>query len=152
MKKIIKRCLIGAPIGLAISIVITILHSYAAGDGSYYAVVPALIGDCGSEINAVTLQAAVSMLYGAAWAGASAIWENEGWSLMRMTVTHLLVCAAATFPAAFFLRWMERSAKGVLLYFGMFAVIYAIIWISQYGAMKKKIDAINSKISERAEN
>ena len=47
---------------------------------------------------------------------------------------------------------MERSAKGVLLYFGMIAVIYAIIWISQYGAMKKKIDAINSKISERAEN
>ena len=152
MKKILKRCLLGAPIGLAISILITIIISYAVGDGGYHAVVPALVSDCGSEIDAVTLQAAVSMLYGAAWAGASLIWENESWSILRMTITHLIICSAATFPVAFFLRWMERSAKGIALYFGMFAGIYAVVWISQYCAMKRKIDAINSKISERAAN
>ena len=69
-KKILLRCLLGAPLGLAISTIITIFISYAMGDGSYYAVVPELVRDCGSEINAVALQAVCSLLYGAAWAGA----------------------------------------------------------------------------------
>ena len=42
-KELIKRCLLGAPLGLAISTVITILISLIVGDGRYYAVVPQLV-------------------------------------------------------------------------------------------------------------
>lgn len=79
-KKVIIRCLIGAPIGLALSTIITIAISLTLGDGHYYAVVPELIADCGTEINAVLLQAICSLLYGAAGAGASLIWEIDDWS------------------------------------------------------------------------
>ena len=44
-KKVIIRCLIGAPIGLALSTIITIAISLTLGDGHYYAVVPELIAD-----------------------------------------------------------------------------------------------------------
>ena len=114
-KKILLRCLMGAPLGLALSTLITIGISIALGDGSYHAVVPELTRDCGSEINAVTLQAACSLLYGAAWAGASVIWEAENWSILKMTVTHLLICSVATFPVAYFMRWMNHSVPGILL-------------------------------------
>jgi len=142
-KKIFVRCLIGAPLGLAISTIITIGISLAAGDGRYYAVVPELARDCGNEINAVALQAVCSLLYGAAWAGASMIWETDGWSLLKMTVTHLLICSLATFPIAYLMRWMDHSISGVLLYFGIFFAIYAVIWIAQYLSMKRKIEKIN---------
>lgn len=145
-KKILFRCLMGAPIGLAISTLITIGISLAIGDGSYYAVAPELTRDCGSEINAVTLQTACSLLYGAAWAGASLIWDAEDWSLLKMTVTHLLICSVATFPVAYFMRWMSHSAAGVLSYFGIFLATYAVIWLSQYSAVKRKIDAINRRM------
>lgn len=145
-KKLIVRCLIGAPLGLAISTMISIGISLAAGDGRYYAVVPELARDCGNEINAVTLQAVCSLLYGSAWAGASLIWDAERWSLLKMTVTHLLVCSLATFPIAYLMRWMDHSISGVLMYFGVFLVIYAVIWIVQYLYMKKKIDEINSSL------
>ena len=56
-KELFKRCLLGAPIGLAISTIITIAISLTVGDGVYYAVVPSLTQDMGSEINAVGLQA-----------------------------------------------------------------------------------------------
>ena len=117
-KKVILRCLLGAPIGLAISYLITVMISLAVADGSFYPVVPELIQDCGSEINAVLLQMVCSLLYGAAWAGASVIWEMESWSLLRMTVTHLAVCSLATFPIAYFMRWMAHDVSGILLYFG----------------------------------
>ncbi|MBR5390014.1 MAG: DUF3021 domain-containing protein [Clostridia bacterium] len=149
-KKIFYRCLLGAPLGLAISTLMTIVISAILGDGGYHAVVPELVRDCGGELHAVTLQAACSLLYGAAWAGASAVWDAEKWSLLRMTVVHLIVCSAATFPVAYFMYWMEHSASGVLLYFGIFLAIYAVVWLSQYALMKKKIAAINRKMGNSA--
>ena len=148
-KKVFLRCLAGAPVGLAISTVITIIISLAMGDGKYYAVPPQLAADCGSEIKAVIIQAIFSMLYGAAFSGASVIWDTD-WSLTKMTVVHFLICSAATFPTAYLMRWMEHSVGGVLLYFVQFVVIYVIIWIISYMATKRKIEAFNKKIGARA--
>ena len=145
-KKVILRCLLGAPIGLAISYLITVMISLAVADGSFYPVVPELIQDCGSEINAVLLQMVCSLLYGAAWAGASVIWEMENWSLLRMTGTHLAVCSLATFPIAYSMRWMSHKASGILLYFGIFFGIYLIIWGIQYGAMRRRIRQMNDRV------
>jgi len=143
-KELIKRCLLGAPLGLAISTIITIAISLTVGDGLYYAVVPAR--DMGSEINAVLLQAGLSMVYGAAWAGASVVWDAEHWSLLKMTLVHLIVTSVSTFPIAYFARWMPHSTTGILLYVGFFAAIYAAIWFSQYAGMKKRIKEMNEKL------
>ena len=151
LKKVLLRCLFGAPIGLAIGTVITIIISLTVGDGVYYAVVPELIRDCGSEINAVVFQSILSLIYGAAWAGASVIWENERWSILKQTVIHLIICSAATFPIAYFARWMPHNANGVLLYFGIFVVIYIVIWLSQYSSMKKKVQQINERLNKKSE-
>lgn len=145
-KEIIKRCLLGAPIGLAIGTIITILISLTVGDGKFYAVVPALITDMGSEINAVLLQTVLSMLYGAAWAGASVVWDAEGWSLLKMTLVHLVIASIATFPVAYFARWMPPTLVGILSYIGIFLVVYIGIWISQYSAMKKRVKEMNEKL------
>jgi len=86
------------------------------------------------------------MLYGAAWAGASIIWDAERWSLLKMTLVHLLVTSLATFPIAYLARWMPHSSTGILMYIGIFVGIYTAIWFSQYSAMKKKIREMNEKI------
>lgn len=148
-QKLLTRSVIGAPIGLAIGTIIAIIFSLTVSDGEFYPVAPELITDCGSEINAVLLQAICSLLYGAAWAGASVIWETENWSLLRQTVTHLMICSLATFPIAYFMRWMHHSISGVLIYFGIFLGIYLIIWISQYSSMKKRVKQINRRVHEK---
>lgn len=147
-KKIFLRCLYGAPIGLAISYCITIVISLTINDGSYYAVSPELVSDCGTQINAVLVQAIGSMLYGAAWAGASVIWETEHWSLLRMTTTHLIVCSVATLPIAYLMRWMSHDLTGLIQYFGIFLGIYLCIWLSQFRAMKKRVEQFNAKVHE----
>ena len=147
-KKVAIRCLIGAPIGLAISNLIAIVISLTVRDGRFYAVAPELIADYGTEINAVLLQTICSLLYGAAWAGASTIWEADHWSILRQTITHLIICSLCTFPIAYFMRWMDHSVFGILSYFGIFFAIYVIIWISQYMAIKKRIRQINSEVQK----
>ncbi len=147
-KKLLKRCLLGAPIGLSLTVLITLCISLGIGDGRFYPVAPELIGDCGTELNAMLLQTACSFLYGAAWAGASLIWEQERWSLLRQAVLHLLVSSGATFPIAYFLRWMPRSISGMLAYFGTFLGIYAVIWIFQYAGIRRRLRQINGKIQK----
>ena len=148
-KKAGLRALVGAPIGLAISTFIAILNSWYMGDGKFYAIVPELAADLGSEIGAVTIQALCSILYGAAFAGASVIWDTD-WSLTRMTVVHLLICSAATFPIAYLLRWMDHTAGGVLRYFGQFLTVYAVIWIISYVKLRRSVKALNQKVNHMA--
>ena len=150
-KKVLTRCLLGAPQGVAICMVITIIISLVIGDGNYYAVVQQLAGDCGSEINAVLLQTVFSLIYGAAWGGASVIWENENWSLLRQTVTHLAVCSVASLPIAYFLRWMEHSVSGIIAYFGIFFGIYLIIWLFLYFSIRKHVEQLNKKVRENTD-
>lgn len=145
--KIILSCVFGAMLGLTIAVVITIVISASLHDGKYYAVPPELISACGNEINAVIIQTILSLLYGAAWGGASWIWSIDRWSILRQTITHLVICSAATFPVAYFAYWMPHSVSGVLTYFGMFLVIYLIIWLSQYSSMKKRLQQINEKLN-----
>lgn len=147
-KEILKRSLFGAPIGIAIGVIVTIIISLAFGDGKFYAVVPELVNDMGSEINAVILQTVLSMVYGAAWAGASVVWDAEGWSLLKMTLVHLAIASVATFPIAYFARWMPHTLAGILMYIGIFLFVYAGIWVSQYSAMKKRVQEMNEKIKQ----
>ena len=146
-KNLFLRCLLGAPIGLTISIFITLIVSIAIGDGSYHAVHPELVSDFGTELNAVLIKASVSMFFGAVFAGVSVIWDMP-WSLLRMTITHFAVCSVVTLPIAYYMRWTERSLVGILMYFGTFVAIYTVIWIISFCAMKRKLKAINEKVGE----
>lgn len=150
MKKnsFLLRFLIGAPIGLAINTLIAILFSCAVGDGNFYPVVPELMEYCGSELNAVLLQAGCSLLYGGMWGGASVFWSKENWSLLRQTLTHLAVCSASTFPMAYCLRWMPHTLLGIAGFFTLFFCIYFFIWLSQYCLIKTHIKQINKKVQE----
>lgn len=151
-KRIFLYGLIGAPIGVTINRIISVSISPAHNDGNFYPVVPELIGQCGSEINAVLLQLICSLICGAGFGCASAVWYSEKMSLLRMTVTHLIICCASMFPIAYFMRWMPRSVGGVLGYFGIFVGIYVIIWISRYLSIKRKIGQINDKVRGQNKN
>ena len=148
-KKVIIRALIGALIGFFITALIPMIISLVIGDGDYHPVVPQLAEACGNEMNAVLVQSLMALLYGAVWGGVTVIWEVEVWSLLRMTVTHLLVTSLSTLPIAYVLYWMPHTIAGVLLYFGIFFGIYAVIWLSQYRGMKKRVMEMNAGLQKR---
>ena len=147
-RNIVLRSLLGAPLGLAIGYAISIVISLIRGDGIYYPVNPALEVALAGELKAVILQAIIMMMYGMTWAGSSVIWEMDNWSILRQTATHLLITSLVTLPVAYYLQWMDHSLGGVLLYFGFFFLIYILIWLSQYSAMKKKVEQFNAKVRD----
>jgi hypothetical protein len=151
-KKVILRSLIGAPVGLSISFIITLTISVIINKGEYYPVVPQLTALCGNELNAVVIQTICSLLYGAAFGGASVIWEIENWSLLKQTVIHCLVISVSMLPIAYCMYWMPHSFLGIAGYIVIFFSIYFFIWFAQYFAMKKRIKTFNDKVKSDSVN
>ena len=50
------------------------------------------------------------------------------------------------FPFAYFANWMKHSITGVLSYVGIFVMIFAAAWISQYLLWKRRIKKMNARI------
>ena len=148
-KKIILRIVLGFPVGIAIGYLITILISLVWANGYYAPCVPELIDAAGSEIYAVVLQALLSGLLGAGFAASSLIWENEHWGIVKQTGIYFLVISVIMLPVAYFTYWMEHSMMGFLCYYGIFTLIFLIIWIIEFITGRHSVKKMNAKLKER---
>ena len=148
-KKLLLRGALGFPIGIAIGYVITICISLVWAGGYYSPCVPELAEALGSEIGAVALQALLCGLLGVGFAASSVIWEMESWSLVRQTGVYFFIISLIMLPIAY---WMEHSVAGVLGYFGVFVLIFAVIWGIQFAIGKRNVKKMNEKISEEKQD
>lgn len=139
----IKRGLVGFPVGIAIGFVITLIISACIRDGSYYPVTPELIGSMGNELNAVILQTVLCGIMGSGFAMASVIWELDSWSLAKQSGIYFLIACIIMFPIAYIANWMKHSIAGVLSYVCIFIVIFVVVWITQYLSWKRRIKKMN---------
>lgn len=151
-KKAGKRFALGFPLGITIGYLITIVISLVWGGGYYSPCVPDLISAVGNEINAVLLQALLSGLLGGGFAAASVIWELESWSIVKRTGIYFLIASVLMLPIAYFLYWMEHSAAGFLRYFGIFALIFILIWAAEFLIGRYTVRKLNSRLHKIAED
>ncbi|HQB31758.1 MAG TPA: DUF3021 domain-containing protein [Erysipelotrichaceae bacterium] len=148
-KKIFLRGLLGIPLGIAQGYIITILISLIHADGYYSSCVPDLVVTMGSEIKAVIFQTALSGLLGAVFAASSVIWEMEDWSMVKQTGLYFIITALAMMPVAYFAKWMEPTFRGFVSYFGIFLVVFIVIWSIQYFFWKSRIDKMNEELKTK---
>ena len=144
-KAILSRALMGFPIGIAIGQCISLLVSALLGRGTFEVCVPSFVTAMGSELSAVALQTLLCGILGAASAASSLVWTAD-WSLLKRTVVNFLLLTGAMLPIAYVTGWMEHSVKGFLLYFAAFTLIFALIWLVQYLALKRRVKKLNEKV------
>ena len=148
LKKVLLRFLVGFPIGIAIGYLITIVISAISADGYYSPCVPELIDQTGSEINAVMLQAALCGFLGAGFGAISLIWEDGNMSIAKQTGLYFLAASLIMLPIAYFTHWMEHSAAGFLSYFGIFSLIFIVIWVIQFVIFKRNVNKMNMSLDK----
>lgn len=145
-KKIMLRGALGFPLGIAMGYLITIFISLGWANGHYSPCVPELISIMGNEIHAVILQALLCGLLGAGFGASSVIWEIEHWSLVKQTGVYFLIIAIIMMPIAYFTYWMEHSIIGFLSYFGIFALIFILIWAIQFIIGRCNVKKMNARL------
>lgn len=147
-KKVILRGLFGLPTGIALGYVITVVISLIRGKGYYAPCVPELIDVIGSEIGAVVLQMVLCGVLGIGFAASSVIWEIEHWSLVKQTGIYFLIISVIMMPTAYFTYWMEHSVMGALSYFGIFVLIFAVIWVVQFVMGRRNVERMNEELNK----
>ena len=150
-KKIISRSALGFPLGIAIGYIITIFISLGWANGSYSPCVPELVSVMGNEIYAVILQALLCGLLGAGFAASSVIWDIEHWSIVKQTGIYFGIIAVIMMPIAYLTYWMEHRIIGFLSYFGIFGLIFIIIWIVQFMTGRHTVKKMNANLYKSKE-
>jgi hypothetical protein len=148
-RQIILRGLLGFPMGIAIGNIISVAISFDWGGGYYSSCVPELIETMGSEIYAVALQTLLCGLLGTAFGICSLIWEIDKWSIAKQTGIYFLSASFIMMPIAYLTNWMEHTLVGFVIYFGVFAAIFVVVWIVQYFIWRVKIKKMNARIKEQ---
>ena len=144
-KAIVSRALMGFPAGIAIGQCLSLLFSAILGGGAFQACVPSFVTAMGSELAAVALQTLLCGILGAASAASSVVWAAD-WSLLKRTVVSFLLLTLSMLPVAYVTGWMEHTVKGFLLYIAVFTLIFALIWLCQYLAWKRRVKKLNEKV------
>ena len=145
-RKILLRGILGIPIGITIGYLITIFISLGLANGYYSPCVPELISMMGSEIRAVIVQSVFCGILGAGFAASSVIWEIDHWSLVKQTGIYFAIASLLMLPIAYLAYWMEHSVVGFLSYFGIFILIFAMIWAIQFAIGKYNVKKMNEKL------
>lgn len=151
-KKVIMRSFLGFPIGIAIGDLITILISLVWANGYYAPCVPELISIMGNEINAVIFQTVLCGILGTGLAASSIIWEMDNWSIVKQTGIYFSIILVIMLPIAYFAYWMEHSAAGFFIYLGIFVLIFAVIWITQFLIGRQNVRKMNEKLFQTKDN
>lgn len=146
-KKLIVRSLLGAPIGVTISLFITIIFSLCLGHGEYFPAPHELIAWCGgNETTAVIVQMICSLIVGAICGGATVIWEIEKWSLLKQTLVHFAIITIPFFGIGYIMNWMPHYLFGAIGYICGFIVVYIVMWCTLYFSIKAKIKKMNKQL------
>ena len=140
------RGALGFPLGIAIGYIITIFISLGWANGYYVSCAPELIAAMGNEINAVIFQTLLCGLLGVGFAASSVIWEIEHWSLVKQTGIYFAIISVLMMLIAYFSYWMEHSVIGILSYFGIFVLIFILIWTTQVVIGKYTVKKMNSNL------
>ena len=148
-RKIVLRSISGFPLGVTIGYFISIFSSLIWADGYYSPCVPEMAVMMGSEINAVLLQALLCGILGMGCAASSVIWEIEDWGIVKQTGIYFLIVSVIMMPISYVTFWMEHSLKGVLSYFGIFTLIFVMIWVVQYIKGCYNVKKMNEALHKR---
>lgn len=141
--------LLGFPIGVFSTYTITIAISLAGrgwGGGWYSPVDPTLSAAIGSQLGAVVAQYLLSGLLGFVFAAGSFVWRIETWNYTKQTMVHFALVTGAMMLTAYVCRWFAHNWLAFGGFFGLFVVIYAIIWLCCRAAWKRKMQVLNQAL------
>ncbi|MBR4473553.1 MAG: DUF3021 domain-containing protein [Oscillospiraceae bacterium] len=136
LMKALRRCAIGFPIGILVSLAISLL-SY---DGKLVSDV--LVARVGSETGALVLDLVLSGIFGAICMAGTVFYEIEHWSLAKATFLHYVLIILSFPPLALFLGWVSKPSE-ILIMTASQTICFFLIWLFMYLRYRAEVRELN---------
>lgn len=140
-KKLFTLAGIGFAVGAIVGILISVLTTVASVDGIRpYSDI--LLAHIKSPVAALLLQILFSGLYGAICMGGTVVYDVEEWSLLRVSLTHYLMCMISYLPISLLLGW-NNGIVDLLIACGVMTAVYFIIWLCMFLRYRAQVRELN---------
>lgn len=145
------RFCIGLGVGIAIGNLVTVLISYAHGNGALVTI-PQLTAFFGNTVDAFAVQNLLCACVGILFAEAGIIFAVERWTFPVKCLLHFGVTAVFYLPFLWLCYFQEGGIWTLLLILANIAFTYFITWMTSYLMIRAEVRSINQKIEERRRN
>lgn len=140
-KKFVTRMLLGIPFGIAICATISLIINVAMGDN-------ASLGQYGT-LSFYVRSYFAAIVIGAVNGGGSIIWDVEKWSWQKKSFIYFGLIFVVFMVSSAYAGWVTLRLEDILLFVGIFVLLYIIISIVMYAYYKRKLKAVNKQIGEK---
>ena len=152
-KRFFIKCLIGFVGGILVGLFITVISSLVTNDMKPIFVDPEFAAAIGNTPLAILVQSILSGLLGLVGLGGSEMYRIESWSIAKATLVHFAAVMVVFLAVSFTLRWMSvKDMPAIFIILGVFILVYAIIWLTQYIKGKKQVRDMNSGLEKMKKN
>ena len=148
-KKLLIRCALGFPFGMAAMFIVPSLVSGEPIGPVIYT--DELLARIGSPAAATALSLLVMGLFGALCVGGTLFYEIESWPLACATAAHYLLMALGYLIPNWLLCW-NMPLKLLLAIEGFMALGFAVIWLIMYLRYKREVLELNKLMKRRMQS
>ena len=143
-----KKAFARIPVGFSISVLAAALIQICIAQGGGSTVTARFAAHFTAPEAAALAQILLVGMIGAAFSGASVLYDLERWSFLKQGIVYFAITAAVWAPVLL-ICWTPMPREGIL-YSGIgWTATYAITWGIQYGVYRRRIRELNRKIHER---
>lgn len=145
-----KKYILSACLGVTVGLLLSIITSSMFGQGDYYPLNP--FSTMGIVYLKNVNQPVVMLICMLIWAMIGLLFQaadkifNQDWSLLRMVASHFTITALGFTPLAILAGWFPLNFGNLLVFFGIFILIYALLFFINYRKMATHINEINGKL------
>lgn len=146
-KKILKLAMIGFLLGMVIGNLISFLMCDKSSR-PLVIVTDSLIQRTGSVTAAMIVNTLLSGLLGMASFAGVIFHDPEAfdWGMTKAALFHFLLIMTFNLPIAIYCGWVDPSFVSLLIWTGIMAVSYFIVWLIMYIRYKKETEELNKML------
>lgn len=130
-----------------VSVLVLVIMELVIHRENFFPLVPAYTDHFESLSMALNVYHLLVGLIGAAFGGASVIFEIESWSFFKQGVIHFMLTTAVWLPISTFLWGLSMYPSAIVSIFISFAVTYGVTWWMNYQKCRESIQKINEKLA-----
>ena len=143
-----KKALARIPLGFASTVLAAALIQICIIQGGGSTVTERFASHFAAKDAAVLTQLLLVGGIGAAFSGASVVYDLERWSFLRQGIVYFVITVAVWVPVLL-ICWTPMPTEGILFSSLGWTGTYAIKWGIQYAVYRKRIRDLNRRIHER---
>lgn len=146
MKKIMHELMVALMIGITIGVILSVVFSGIFGQGDYAPSTPSFMAQFETSLEAMITSIILWALMGIGFYFTAKIFNQEKWSLLKMSLTHYLVTLCFFFPLAYLAGWFPHELKASVSFLVTYTCIYLVIYLINYISAWLEIKRINQKV------